>query len=97
MNWDILKKKIISDRAITHEKLPIKAIKESSGLRQKAPCRDNCPFPPLSPLVNKLSKADLPCCSYLNNLRSLTSPLAHLLTSARSLQADALYCPLSIL
>jgi hypothetical protein len=41
-----MKKKIISGKAIGHEKFPIKAIKESSGPRQRAPCRDNCPFLP---------------------------------------------------
>jgi hypothetical protein len=41
-----LKKKIISGKAVGHEKLLIKAIKESSELRQKAPCRDNCPLLP---------------------------------------------------
>jgi hypothetical protein len=68
-----MKRKIISGKAIGHEKLPIKAIKESSGLRQRAPpeiIARSCL--PLSPLVNKLSKADFPCYSYLNNLRSLT-------------------------
>jgi hypothetical protein len=48
-------------QGLGHEKLPIKAMKESSGLRQRAPCRDNRPFPPpLSPLINKLSKVDFP-------------------------------------
>jgi hypothetical protein len=39
-------KKIISGKATGHEKLLIKAIKESPGPRQRAPYRDNCPFPP---------------------------------------------------
>jgi hypothetical protein len=49
-------KEVTSNKAIMHENLPIKAM-------QKVP---------LSSPVNKLSKAGLPCCSYLNNLRSLT-------------------------
>jgi hypothetical protein len=43
---EMKKKKIISGKAIGHEKLLINAIKDSSGPRQKAPCRDNCPFLP---------------------------------------------------
>jgi hypothetical protein len=41
-----LKKKIISGKAVGHEKLLIKAIKETSGLRQRAPYRENHSFPP---------------------------------------------------
>jgi ribosomal protein S24E len=41
-----MKKKIISGKTAEHEKLLIKAIKESSGQRQKAPCRETHPFPP---------------------------------------------------
>jgi hypothetical protein len=42
----VVKKKITSGKAVGHEKLAIKAIKEGSRLRQRAPCRDNCSFLP---------------------------------------------------
>jgi hypothetical protein len=54
-------KKVISGKALKHEKLPIKAIKESSGWRQRAHVEIiTHSWLPLSPPVNKLSKADLP-------------------------------------
>jgi hypothetical protein len=56
-----------------HEKLLVKPQNESRA-KTKRPhveiTAHSCL--PLSPSINKLSKADLPCCSYLNNPRSLT-------------------------
>jgi hypothetical protein len=37
MSFVVLKKKITLNRAIKHGKLPIKAVRESSELRQRAP------------------------------------------------------------
>jgi hypothetical protein len=57
-------------QGLGHEKLLIKAIKESSdkGHQVKITAYSHLPLSP----VSKLSKAGLPCCSYLNNPRSLT-------------------------
>jgi hypothetical protein len=65
-------KAITSDRAVKQVK-PIKAMQkvQDPGKRHHAE-RNTHSCLPLSPLVNKLSKAGLPCCSYLSNLRSLT-------------------------
>jgi hypothetical protein len=64
-------KAVTSDRAVKHEELPIRAMQnvQDWGKGHHAEISTHSHIP-LSPLVNKLSKAGLPCCSYLN-FRSL--------------------------
>jgi hypothetical protein len=64
-------KAVTSDRAVKHEELPIRAMQKVQDPGEGHHTEINThSCIPLSPLVNKLSKAGLPCCSYLN-LRSL--------------------------
>jgi hypothetical protein len=60
-------------QAVGHEKLLVRPQNESRAKtkRSHVPITAHSHLP-LSPSVNKLSKADLLCCSYLNNLRSVT-------------------------
>jgi hypothetical protein len=60
-------KAVTSDRAVKHEELPIRAMQkvQDGGKGHHAEINTHSHIS-LSPLVNKLSKAGLPCCSYLN-------------------------------
>jgi hypothetical protein len=60
-------KAVTSDRSVMHEELPIRAMQKVQDQGKRHPAEINThSCLPLSPLVNKLSKAGLPCCSYLN-------------------------------
>jgi hypothetical protein len=62
---------VTSEKAVIHEELPIRAMQkvQDRGKGHHAEINTHSHIP-LSPLINKLSKAGLPCSSYLN-LRSL--------------------------
>jgi hypothetical protein len=65
-------KAVTLDRAVKHKELPIKAMQKfSTEMKRHHAEISTHSHLSLSLLVNKLSKAGLPCCSYLNNIRSL--------------------------
>jgi hypothetical protein len=68
-----MNRKTVLKQAIGHEKLLVKPQNQSRTKTKRLHVEITAHYGlPLSPSINKLSKADLPCCSYLNNPGFLT-------------------------